>query len=365
MSVTLPTAIIDLDALLWNYRFLEQKATSAEVAPVVKAHAYGLGLIPVTKALYENGCRSFFVAYVDEALALRRLLLDASIIVLHGLDESEFAEARANQLIPVLNHPHALTAWSAYAKQQRQRLPAYIHLDTGMNRLGFSPAEQVWLTKNTSLLESLELKGWMSHLACADEFNNPMTTRQRDRLVEALRGLPPAPVSLCNSSGLFWGTNYLFDQVRPGAALYGINPTPHQANPMRAVLELQAPLLQVRDVDTNETVGYGATHRCAHKQRVATLALGYAGGYHRSLSNCGSVRIGAHLAPLIGRISMDLITIDVTDVPESVAHRGAMATLIGPHRPIDMIASEGGTIGYEILTSLGSRVSHIYKGGAL
>jgi alanine racemase len=357
-----PTALIDLDALVWNYGFLRDQSAPAETGAVVKADAYGLGMAPIAEALHRAGCKTFFTAHFSEALALRAALKNVTIVTMHGIPESAQAEAVARNITPVINYLSALESWSRFARLSGKSLPAFIHLDTGMNRLGLPPTEQKKLSEKSSLLEGITVKAWMSHFACSDEFNNSLTTQQRDRLKQTVSTLPKAPVCLCNSSGIFWGKDYVFDLTRPGVALYGGNPTLHKPNPMRAVLELQAPILQVRDVDTGMTVGYGATHRFTRKGRVATLALGYADGYHRALENRGTVMIGSHPAPLIGRISMDLITLDITDVPEAAAHPGAMATLIGPHRTLDAVAAEAGTIAYEILTSLGARITRIYNG---
>ena len=355
-----PTALINLAALVHNYELLRDKAAPAETGAVIKANAYGLGAAPVAKALASAGCRTFFTAQFAEAMELRGILPKTAIVVLHGLAEQEYAEAEKNRLIPVINHLGALESWQSYARKTGKKLPAFIHLDTGINRLGLPLAEQEALANDPSRLEGLSLKGWLSHFSCSSEFDNPITPEQRERFVRALETLPPAPASLSNSSGIFWGPDFLFDLVRPGLALFGGNPTPHRANPMRAVLELQAPVLQVRDVDTSMTVGYGATHRFARRGRVATLAIGYADGYHHSLGNKGIVKIGPHFAPLVGHVSMDSITVDVTDLPESDVHVGALATVLGPHRTLDALAAEAGTITYEILTSLGSRLLRTY-----
>ncbi len=360
----LPEALVDLDALSWNYRFLREKAGKTEIGGVVKANAYGLGLAPVTRTLYAAGCRTFFTAHFTEALALREILPHASIVALSGFSEKDYVEAASRDIMPALNHLEAVETWGRFARAQEKILPAFIHLDTGMNRLGLPENEQKRLAENPGILEGIKVKAWMSHFACADLFDNPMTPEQKNRFVAALRRLPPAPASLCNSSGIFWGSDYLFDIARPGLALYGGNPTPHLPNPMRAVLEIQAPILQIRDVEPGMTVGYAASHRVTRRGRVGTLSLGYADGYHRTLGGKGAVRIENFSAPIIGRISMDLITVDVTDVPENIAHVGAMATVIGPHRTIDEAAAEANTICYELLTSLGPRILRRYKKAA-
>jgi len=359
--MTAPYALIDLAAIVANYRFLAATAKPARCGAAIKANAYGLGMLPVARALHASGCTLFFTAHFSEALDLRAHIATCEIVVLNGIDSEDFGLARTQAITPTLNHLGAIQDWATYAREQGTALPAMIHLDTGMNRLGLCSSEQEHLAAHHELLDGIEIKAWVSHLACADEIDNPMTPRQRDRLQTVLRGLPKAPVSLCNTSGLFWGADYLFDIARPGIGLYGGNPTPHLPNPMRAVMELRAPILQVHEAAPSETVGYGATHTIKRKGKIAVLATGYADGYHRALHNKGFVSIGGHLAPVIGRISMDLITVDVTDVPEAAAHVGAEATLIGPHRPVDTAASEAGTISYEILTSLGTRVKRVYR----
>ncbi len=357
-----PVALIDLHALVANYRMLCERAKPANVGAAVKADAYGLGLQPVAQTLFRHGCRAFFTAHFAEALALRAVLSRATIAVLHGLTPPEFAEAIAHEIRPVINHLDALQAWQAHARRRGERLPAFVHLDTGMNRLGLSPPEQAVLAAEPTRLDGIAVSAWMSHLACADEPGHPKTREQLATFRAILKKLPTAPASLANSSGIFCGQEYLFDLVRPGAALYGINPTPDGANPMRPVVTVRAPILQIHDVDTPMTVGYGATHLVARPGRVAAVALGYADGYHRSLGNKGLARIGDHLAPIIGRVSMDLITLDVSAVPVAIAHPGAMVEFIGPHRTVDQIAAEAGTIGYEILTGLGPRIERVYMG---
>lgn len=355
-----PELTIDLIAIQANYKLLREKAAPAETSAVVKANAYGVDVTPVSRMLYETGCRTFFTAYLEEAIQIRKTLHSVLVAPLHGLHESEFAEARQNDITPVLNSLEDIQLWSEFAHKRSEKLPAFIHLDTGMNRLGLSPTQQDKLIAEPHCLLNFDIKGWMTHFANAEDFDDYLTARQRERFKKSVTRLPSAKLSLCNSSGIFWGKDYLFDLVRPGVALYGVNPTPKKPNPMRGVIELKAPILQTRGVDTDMTVGYGATYRVTRKGRIATVALGYADGYLRSLSNQGKVKIGEHLAPIVGRISMDLITVDVSDIPETVAHPGVMATVIGPHRPVDTVAAEGSTTGYEILAALGARLKRHY-----
>jgi alanine racemase len=343
-----------------NWRLLRDRVAPARCAGVVKADAYGLGADRVAPALFAAGCRSFFVAHPSEGFALRSILPDAEIAVLNGLPPRLEADYHAHGLTPVLNQLSEIARWQDFAERSGIALPAYIHIDTGMNRLGLEPAELDRLAAEPERLSGITLAGWISHLACADQPGDPMTAAQRERFRRTLSHLPSAPASLANSAGIFRGTEYHFDLVRPGCALYGINPIPDRPNPMRQTVHLAARILQVRTVDSPMTVGYGATHTVVRRGKVATLSVGYADGYCRSLSASGHVLVAGHKAPVIGRISMDLMTIDVTDVPEAALTACAFAELIGPHRTPDDVAREAGTIGYEILTGLGRRYHRVY-----
>lgn len=354
---------IDLDAVAANYRRLRDRAAPAECAAVVKADAYGLGAAAVAPALARAGARTFFVAHPDEGLALRALLPDATIGVLNGLMPGCAADYAAHRLTPVLNHLGEIAEWAALGRAGGAALPGFVHVDTGMNRLGLGPDELAALAAEPGRLDGVALSGILSHLACADDAADPMTGAQLRRFRAALARLPRAPASLANSSGIFRGRALRFDLVRPGSALYGINPTPEAPNPMAQPVRLAARVLQVRRIDSAGTVGYGATHRVAPGTKTATIAVGYADGYLRSLSGAGSVWFGDGEAPVVGRVSMDLITVDVTRLPEPLVRPGAFAEIIGPHRPPDRVAAEAGTIGYEILTALGRRHVRRYVGG--
>ncbi len=346
---------IDLDALAANYRLLANKVGAAECAVAVKADAYGTGIADAAPVLAKAGARTFFVADLNEALALRSLMPEVTIGVFNGLMPGCEADYVAHDLLPVLNHLGEIDRWSAHAAAEDRPLPAFLHIDTGMNRLGLGPDELAVLADAPERLGGIALRAVMSHLACADEAGHPMTAQQRDDFRAALSRLPKTPASLANSAGIFCGTDYHFDLVRPGCALYGINPTPDHANPMRRVVHLAGKVLQVRNVDTDMTVGYGASHRVAHAAKIATIAVGYADGYLRSLSGCGCVWLAGKRAPVVGRVSMDLITVDVTDVPDDDVRPGMLAEIIGDRRDPDQVAHEAGTIGYEILTALGRR----------
>ncbi|PWC52799.1 alanine racemase [Azospirillum sp. TSO22-1] len=355
---------IDLDAVVANWTLLRDRVGGpARCAAVVKADAYGLGASRVAPALFAAGCRTFVVAQVEEAIALRAVLpADAEVLSLGGLPPGSAAEFAAHGVTPVLNHLGDIEAWTAFCRERGEARPAVVHIDTGMNRLGLGPDELDCLIEQPERLTGMSVRLWMTHLACA-EADTPMNAQQLGRFRMALARLPAAPASLANSSSVFLGPAYHFDLVRPGCALYGVNPTPAAANPMRPTVRLDARVLQVRSVDTAMTVGYGATHRVAGKGKVATIAVGYADGYPRTLSGRGHVFVGGIPAPVVGRISMDLITVDVTALPEGAVAPGALVELIGPNRPVDTVAEEAGTIGYEILTSLGRRYHRVHVGG--
>ena len=334
----------------------------------MKADAYGLGLAPVARTLVQAGCRTFFVATAGEGRALRTILPDAEIVVLNGPDAESVAIFREAGLTPALNSLHQIDTWRGGGIAT----PAWLHVDTGMNRLGLGPDEAETLFAEPDRLRGVGISTVMSHLACADESGHPMNLAQlgafeaaRTRL-QALTG--PVRASLANSPGVFLGPDYHFDLVRPGAALYGLEPQPGQPNPMRQTVEIYAKILQVRSVDTPMTVGYGAAHKVAGPARIATVGAGYADGYPRAAARrTGEVmhaHVAGHKVPLFGRVSMDLITIDVSELPEAVAVPGQEVELVGPNATPDSLGASAGTIGYEVLTRFGNRLHRIYRGGS-
>jgi alanine racemase len=349
---------VDLGAIVANWRALAGRAAPAGCAAVVKADAYGLGMAEIAPALEAAGCAQFFVAHLDEGVALRARLPAATIYVLHALPGAE-PELRRHDLRPVLNHLAALDAWAALGRARGAR-PAALHFDTGMSRLGLADDELAALAEAPGRLDGVDIALIMSHLACSEEPAHPLNAEQLARFRAGRARLPAAPASLANSSGIFLGPGYRFDLVRPGAALYGVNPLPGQPNPMAPAVRLQARILQVRRIDSARTVGYGATHRAARPSTIATIALGYADGYLRSLGNRGSCLIGEHRVPVVGRISRDLVTLDVTGVPAGLAQPGAVVDVICDRHTVDDLADEAGTNGYEILTRLGRRFQRRY-----
>lgn len=357
-----PSAIlhIDLAAIAENWRLLAARGAPGAVAGVVKANAYGLGADKVAPALQAAGCRHFFVAHLAEGVALRAALGPGPMIaVLNGFAPGADGDTA---LLPVLNSLGDVQAHATAGRAAGQGRRALLHLDTGMARLGLDAGEQARLAADHSLLAGLDLLYVMTHLACADEPEHPLNAEQAARFASACAGLPKSKRSFANSSGLFLGADYASDLARPGCALYGINPTPGAANPMRPVIRLDAPVLQIRDIPAGASVGYGASHTAARPSRIATIAVGYADGYLRSLSGRGVAAYRDMILPMVGRVSMDLITLDVTDVPG--LNPGDAVTLIGGAAPSpDDLAARAGTIGYEILTSLGARYRRVYGAG--
>ena len=361
--------IIDLGAIRRNYRALVARVGErVTVAAVVKADAYGLGAAKVAPELAAAGCGDFFVATLAEAVALRRTLPEARILVLNGNLAGTEPALAAHALVPVLNDLGAIERWAAHARAAGTALRAVVQVDTGMCRLGLAGDEAERLAAEPERLDGLTPALLMSHLACADDPEQPMNEAQRRRFEQWRGRLPPMPASLANSSGVFLGPSYHYDMVRPGAALYGINPLPRAPNPMAEVARLQGKIIAVRDVDTAMTVGYGATHRVTRKGRVATVPIGYADGFPRALGNHASGVLAERGAsdvslPVVGRVSMDLITLDVSDLPPEQTEIGTYVDLIGGRRAVDDVAAEAGTIGYELLVRLGRRIPRVYRRG--
>jgi alanine racemase len=349
---------IDLAAIVANWRLLGARAAPAECAAVVKADAYGCGIEPVVNALAAAGCRTFFVAHIEEGRRVRRTAPKADVYLLNGLLPGTAPAIAEAGLRPVLGNLEEVREWEAFTAATGWTGGAALHVDTGMNRLGLSIDEARALNQLPRGLSLL-----MSHLACADEADHPLTARQ----VSAFRALrarfPGLPGSLANSSGVFLGAEAHHDLVRPGVALYGSNPTPHLPNPMRPVVRLDGRIAQVREVPAGETVGYGASWTAPRPSRVAVISVGYADGVLRAGSPRdglpgAEVLVAGRRCRLAGRISMDLMAIDVTDVPG--VERGDQVTLLGDGIGVDDYAAHAGTIGYEVLTSLGRRYRRTY-----
>jgi alanine racemase len=342
---------VDLGAIVANWKSLRARHPSGPVAAVVKADGYGLGAHPIAAALHAAGCQHFFVAYFEEALAIRDAVPGAMLGVLSGLLPGTEAGYLANRLTPVLGSLAEIDSWA-------NRGPAILHADTGMSRLGLPDAELDVLADDPARLAGLDLRYVMTHLVASEEPDSEMNERQRQRFAAIRARLRPAPASFANSSGMFLGPGFGSDLARPGAALYGINPTPGRPNPMLQVVRLRVRVLATRDIPSGATVGYNATWTAVRPTRIATAALGYADGFHRSLSGKARACFDGTPIPLVGRVSMDLTTFDVTDHP--AVQPGAWVDLIGPHQTADDLSTLAGTNGYEVLTSLGQRFQRVY-----
>ncbi|CEF42079.1 alanine racemase [Acetobacter senegalensis] len=351
--------LIDLAAIAANYMILHSLAgPQTEAGAAVKANAYGLGLAEIAPVLYEAGCRTFFVAHLAEGVALRRLIApDSRIFVLHGPPPDTAPAFLAHNLLPVLNSLPQVQEWQALAQNEKSALPAALQVDSGMSRFGLTEDDVNALRLNNGLA-GIETILVMSHLACADTPEHPLNRHQLDTFERLRKRLPPAPASLSASSGMFLGPDWRFDLVRPGATLYGINPTPGQPNPMQPVIRLQARVIQTRHVPAGAHVGYGATFVTQRPTNIALLGIGYGDGFPRRLGGKGVAVFPEQpdiKLPIIGRISMDSLAVDITDLAGLPPAPGVAFDLIGPHNPLDETAFLADTIGYELLTDLGSR----------
>lgn len=353
---------VDVGAVVENYRFLRKQAGGAVCAAVVKADAYGLGVDRIAPALARAGCRDFFVATLDEGIALRNVLgLGPRIAVLHGAPPRAEPDCLAAHLVPVLNGAEQLAAWRRLARDRGRPLPAILQVDTGMARFGFPEADLAHLLTAPDPFEGVALGLVMSHLACADTPDHPANAAQLAAFRSVRARLPGIPASLAASSGIFLGPEFHADLVRPGAALYGVNPQPGRPNLMRPVVRLQARILQLRDVATGDGIGYGHAAAAHRPMRLAVVAAGYADGYLRSASGRGTAFVGPYPLSVLGRVSMDSLILDVTNVPPEAVALGGFVDLIGPGHGVDALAEAAGTIGYEVLTSLGARYHRIYR----
>ncbi|BCG85247.1 alanine racemase [Mesorhizobium sp. 113-3-9] len=353
---------IDLDAIRENYRRLKTRLGGVRCAGVAKADAYGLGAARVASALMKEGCDIFFVALLAEGIALREVVgSEPEIYVLNGLPPGSEPEAVAAGLCAVINSGAQLKAWSVAARDARRRLPAAIQVDSGMSRLGMAPAEVEAVAKDTSSLDGIDVRYVMSHLACADEPRHPANEEQRLAFERLRAMLPEVPASLANSSGIFLGQRYHYGLARPGAALYGINPTPGAPNPMLPVVRLRAKVAQTRRVEKGTGIGYGHTYYADGPLSLATISFGYADGWLRRSASAAWFE-GIRL-PFLGRVSMDSIILDISGLPPGRLREGDLVELLGPSQSVDDAAGHAGTIGYEILASLGPRFHRHYVGG--
>src|SRR3954467_15656241 len=341
---------IDLDAIVANWRKLEKTAVPAECAAVVKADGYGCGVAPVSQALARAGCKTFFVATLDEARAAREALPSAELYVLDGFFQNcgdSFAKLNCKPVIGDLNE---LAEWDVFCRRSGWPGGAALHIDTGMNRLGLTLVEANGIVPRINAGDH-GITLVMSHLACAETVNHAHNGKQLATFREIASLYSGVPASLANSSGIYLGPQFQFDMVRPGVALYGVNPTPEADNPMQSVVDLKARIVQLRTIGRGDKVGFGPTWTARRPTKLAIVSAGYADGYFRAASaNDGTrgaeVVVAGKRCPVAGRISMDLMAVDVTDLPANAARRGHMVTLIGEGITVDELAHHFGTIGY-------------------
>ena len=365
---------IDLHAITDNYRLLDrQTGADTRTAAAVKADGYGLGMTAISKALYQAGCRMFFTAHLAEAVTLRSALTrqgydGANIAVLEGFDQPDLPDYSAHQLTPVINHSQQAEMLAAYQRQTQAALPAILHIDTGMNRLGYGKDTRSLLADKDSGLQEIELQLVMSHLACSDDPSDDYNRYQLEQFTQLIQPFAHIPKSLCNSGGIFLPSDYHFQLTRPGIALYGSMPDPATPDsPLHPVLSWQADIVQIRTLQTGERAGYGGEFIARTPTRLATIAAGYADGYARALyqpdrGQIATVEIAGKIVPLAGRVSMDVLIADVTSLTDAELETADHACLLGPHYSLTEMATDLDTISYEILTGLGDRPARLYDG---
>ena len=365
---------IDLSAISDNYRTLHSLTRqTTKTAAAVKADGYGLGMEAVSGALYQAGCATFFTAQIQEAISLRAAFRDkgydgADIAVLEGPHAKDLALYEAHKLTPVINHPGQAEALAAYQRRSGKRLAAILHIDTGMNRLGYGQDTHDLLIGDNSPLAELNLCLVMSHLACADEPENEYNRFQLEQFQNLTASFASIPKSFSNSGGIFLPPSYHFDLTRPGIALYGAMPDPAMQNKhLKPVVSWYADIIQIRNLKKGECAGYGAMFTADAPTRLATIAAGYADGYARALyqpqkGRIAKVEIAGKHVPLAGRVSMDLLIADVTSLSDAELQSADKACLLGPHYGLPEMAADRDTISYEVLTGLGDRLTRLYDG---
>jgi len=359
---------IDLDAIITNWRYIDGlSAPTTKTAAVVKANGYGLGSCAVATALARAGCELFFVASLTEAIELRTVFRqtvhsDMPIMVLHGVQRGQEVDFAAYQLEPVLNDLEQISRWQLYAANTSKTLPALLHFDTGMTRLGLDADQADWLIQNKQALNGLELTYVMSHLVSGELVDDPVNISQLTSFKKFHSSFSNIPASLANSAGSFLGSDYHFSMTRPGIALYGIHPFEDLDSPLKPAFDWHARIIQIRNAAAGDKVGYGGTYQLNRDSQIATLGVGYADGYRRQLGGMANVSISGRSAPVVGRVSMDSITVDVTGFDQESLRTGK-ASLIHADYPVGKMARDVGTIPYEIMTGLGHRAKRHYRGG--
>ncbi len=373
-------AAIDLAALATNYAEALRLAGGRQVIGVVKADAYGHGAVPVSRRLLAAGCKTLAVATVAEAAALRGAAIAAPILVLGGVhDAAEAEDVIELGLTPVVQHPGHVPLLRKVARERGRTLPVHVEVDTGMARMGLSPEEAPALLEAIAREPGLALEGVYTHLACADEADLASARRQLQLFGEVLaasqaRGVTPPCVHVANSAGLIASAALeaalprAVNAVRPGLMLYGVCPAPHLAElaALAPVMSLRSRVANVRMLRRGEPVGYGATFRAKQRGRIATIPVGYADGVPWSLGNRGSVLLRGRRVPIAGRVSMDLITLDVGEAPVELGDPVLIFGVSAPNGagarvrlPVEQVAEAAGTVPYELLVRIGSRVPRV------
>ena len=360
---------IDLAALAANWRSLAARSGPSECAGIVKGDGYGIGLEAATGTLADAGCRTFFAATIAEGLRAKAVVPEAAVYVLNGFPPGAAALVADAGLRPVLGSLEEVEDWAALGRSRGRPLPAALHVDTGMNRLGLARDVATSVAADPELRRHLGLTLLMSHLACADTPDHPLNARQFEAFQAARALFPGVPASLANSAATLALPATHFDLVRPGIAVYGGQAVSKRDNPMRPVAVLEGRIIKIREAGAGESVGYGAAETLSRPSRLAVVGIGYADGFPRAAGSSDATGgaagwLAGHRVPLVGRVSMDLLVYDVTDVPPGAARRGDWIELFGDHVPVDDVAARAGTIGYEVLTHLGSRFSRDYVGQA-
>jgi len=356
---------IDLSAIARNWKGLSKISSNSLTAAVVKADAYGCGMVPVAKTLSQAGAQFFFVATPDEGHALRTEMPDVHIFILNGLFAGAGKFYAQHRLMPIINSIPMLNEWLALCVEAGEALPAGFQFDTGMNRLGFRLPD-ISIVQSRIKETGYQPQVIMSHLACADIPAHEKNGTQRALFQSVIAHFPQIPASLANSAAILGGRENHFQMVRPGISLYGGRAVQGRPNPMAGVVTLEMPLIQVREARTGESVGYGATQTLNRDSRLAIVGAGYSDGLLRSASSSngrsgGFVAVRGKLAPILGRVSMDTIIVDITELGPNIPNPGEMIEIIGPNVSIDDLADACGTIGYEILTSLQGRFNRFYR----
>ncbi len=362
MGKFIKTALeINLNRLSQNYKTLKALLKRAKCGAVVKANAYGVGMVRVVERLAKEGCEDFFVANLDEALKCRKNLSAGNIYVFHGVNciMGAAAAVRAN-LTPILSDLSQVEIWNNYGKSISKRLPAILHFETGMGRLELQKSDAILISKHPDLISNIEVKYIMSHLACPDLQGNKMNEEQLRQILEYQKMFKQVPVTLANSDGILLGEDYEFDLVRAGAALYGVNSSKNKQSPFVHVVTLKAGVLQKKILEKDQTLGYGATFSAKKGDKLLTLECGYADGYFRSLSNLSRGYYNNKALPQVGRVSMDMAVFNANNLTEEEFAEIKYVELLGDNITVNEVAEYAGTIGYEVLTSLGNRFKKVY-----